>query len=191
MSQPADIVAYVLDAWIARLADDATGFNPALAKILSGDDLYAIDFPPETPPDQAQSFIRGAVASIDRIIQSSSIRFPLMIVDIVRGSDARAGQYLKFQKFSGTLFGQCQVIISWPEMAAQPDFATIPDATIAALYQAMNSLALSQPDVYPGGIVYNGDLDFQITPTQFGAQGWVRVITANCTFRFSTAVDLS
>lgn len=170
------------------MADQTDGFNPSIAVLLADDDAYQIDF-----TGASGNFFRGNISAVSQLVASSAVNLdhPIMTLDIVRGSDARAGQYLKFQKFAGTLYGICQVFISWPQQdAVLPsgtlDFSKIPHATVAALFNTMNSVTLQQPVVYEQGIIYNGDLDFQITPTQYGAQGWLRVVTAQCTFRFAT-----
>ena len=176
-----EIPAYVLEQWITRLADTTNGFNPSLQAIL-GDDSYQIDFASQP----SQNFIRGLVDAVGQLIGSSAISLPVMMLDIVAGSDNRPGQYLKFQKFAGTLSGVCRVIVSWDEAEANPDFSRLPHATVAALYQAMNDPRLQQPVVWPNGIIYGGDMNFQITPVQFGARGWVRIINGTCTFRYAT-----
>jgi len=185
-AQTTEVPAYLLDQWIARMADGTNGFNPSLAVLLNPDDQYSINFGYGT-----QNFFRGNVGSVEQLLQSSAVTLPLMTLDIVRGSDARSQQYIKFMKFAGVLIGICQVFIGFGQMGAVNDsgtldFSTIPHATVSALYQTMNSLSLEQPVVYPNGIIYNGDLDFQITPAMYGASGWVRVVTAQCTFRYST-----
>jgi hypothetical protein len=51
------------------------------------------------------------------------------------------------------------------------------------MYKTMNDTSIQQPTAWPSGILYGGELDFNISPLVPGLEGFMKVVTFTATFR--------
>lgn len=174
------ITKNVLEAWIARVSDAATGFNTAISASAStyGIDEFSIDFSADS-----QTFIQSTIGNLDKFLSSASVTFPLMTMEVSRGSNPRSQQIVKFHQFAGVLIGTCQVFLSFGESVAGVDFTSLPSCVVDCMYKTMNDTSISQPAAWPNGILYGGELDFNISPLVPGLEGFMKVVTFTATFR--------
>ena len=179
----ADICRAVRLALKRRLTDGTYGFNAQFGSICGdyGVDPIVIDF----DSDYSVNFAWGQVPP-DLIEENSPLTYPVLTVDVTRGQQSASPQRLKAHQFSGQVVAVIEVHYSWG-MEQTTDFASGPDAVVAAMYASLNNQSAANTDYVRNagvdtGINYNQDLTFQKSPIIPAGENWRRTIQFIATF---------
>ena len=168
----AQISKYVRDAIKTQLAANTTGFNARLAAISS---TYGITAAQIDWTATSTNFIFGRMAP-ELFEESSVFTYPLLTIDTIRSQDMRR---VKFSTFSGSVAAVIDVHHSWPDESVIADFASVVDATEDAVVACLNDKATQ---VWPGNLLWNGQVQVQRGPIKMGGYGWVLTLSFLCNF---------
>ena len=173
MSASPQVLKMVSDAFIARLANESTGFNANLVGVAQGYQItpYEIDF----RSDRSKTFFKGR---IDLATLEGSTALSQKTIMTLATPWARVTNETKFRTFSGQIG---LVIEVWLSIKSQDptSWDQYVQATFDALLQSLNDQDLLD---WSTPVVYNYDLSFQAGMVVASREWWGQRLTfqASC-----------
>lgn len=164
----------VRDALKGQLSAEETGFNARLAALWRSYGLPPEDLPVIDWTSESANFLFGRVnpAGIER---SSVFAYPLVTIDTLRSQNTNR---VKFATFAGPVQAVIDVHHSWPDSSVIADFASYVDATEDAIIAALND----QAALWPGNLLWNGNVGMQRGAVLMGGYGWLQTASFFCQF---------
>jgi hypothetical protein len=90
---------------------------------------------------------------------------------------------VKFATFAGPVQAAIDVHHSWPQEAVLADFASCVDATEDAMIACLND---QNTQLWPSGVLWNGQVTCVRSPIAMGAANWIQTATFLCQFELIT-----
>lgn len=158
-------------AVVARLSDNATGFNPNLVTAMADADVEApigwrlpIDF-----GEGSQNFFQGDLNPED-IDSTTGSTYPALTLFSQKSANVNDE---KFRLFAGPVLIKIRFFASWTSGSSLPDFETIGDCVEESFYETFNdnSPAIVQWSTGPNTL-YNGEMSIDRSRLIKGGENW-------------------
>lgn len=170
------------NAFVSRLADPTTGFNPTYAAAMAqhiGAPAMNINY---AQTAGIKNFFLGDIDP-ESVETSGAFQYPLQTVYSIAGASTNLQ---KFQRFAGVCRIGTRFLLSdkiYKSSRLLPDYETWPDCVEDAFLQVLQSPANA---VFPANsqysLLYNGQVSYERKPPFEGGSGWLQLLTFQMTF---------